>query len=187
MDSGVHWTSLSGSAGPADPGGHAENRSSSHRMTIDASTGRRVRADRGHGQKDQALVTKDHRPTGHTLATVTRTPFRTCSSIRDGDGMTRAITDHKHMLLTTFRRNGAGVPTPVWMAPVSDGRIGMWTGAGTGKYLRLRHDPHVTVQACTARGRIRSGAPLLEGTAQIVQSGPLFEESSVAFTPRTGG
>jgi hypothetical protein len=58
--------------------------------------------------------------------------------------MTLTITRGKHMLLTTFRRNGVGVSTPVWIVPVSDSRIGMWTAAGTGKYKRLRNNPQVT-------------------------------------------
>ena len=89
--------------------------------------------------------------------------------------MTHAITNGSHMLLTTFRRNGVGVPTPVWTVPVSDGRVGMWTAAGTGKDKRLHNCPRVTIQACNARGRPRD-APILPGTAQIVQSGPLFTE-----------
>jgi uncharacterized protein len=80
------------------------------------------------------------------------------------------------MLLTTFRKNGVGVATPVWTVPVSDGRVGMWTGAGTGKYKRLRSNPQVTIQACTARGKTNPGAEILEGSAEIVQSGALFDE-----------
>ncbi len=86
------------------------------------------------------------------------------------------ITGGKHMLLTTFRKNGTGVPTPVWTVPVSDGRVGMWTGAGTGKYKRLRNNPHVTIQACTARGKTRPNTVPLGGTAEIVEGGPLYDE-----------
>ncbi len=86
------------------------------------------------------------------------------------------ITQGKHMLLTTFRKNGAGVATPVWTVPVSDGRVGMWTGAGTGKYKRLRNNPHVTIQTCTARGQTKPGAEILDGTAEIVRSGARYDE-----------
>ena len=79
------------------------------------------------------------------------------------------ITSGKHMLLTTFRKSGAGVATPVWTVPVSDGRVGMWTGAGTGKYQRLRNNPHVTIQACTARGKTRPGASVLDGAGGPAQ------------------
>jgi uncharacterized protein len=90
--------------------------------------------------------------------------------------MTEELTREKHMLLTTFRANGTGVSTPVWTVAASDGRVGMWTAAGTGKEKRLRRDPHVTVQACTARGTAKPGAPVLAGTAEVIRSGPLFDE-----------
>lgn len=90
------------------------------------------------------------------------------------------------MLLTTFRRNGAGVSTPVWTVAVSDGRVGMWTAAGTGKEKRLRRDPHVTVQACTARGKVKRGAPTLTGTAEVVRSGPLFDEVHAKIRAKYG-
>src|ERR1039457_3792316 len=45
---------------------------------------------------------------------------------------TETITDGKHMLLTTYRKNGAAVSSPVWTVAVSDGRVGMWTGLRRG-------------------------------------------------------
>ena len=50
-------------------------------------------------------------------------------------------------------------------------------GAGTGKYKRLRNDPRVTIQACTARGKPRGNDPALAGTVEIIEVGPLFEEA----------
>jgi hypothetical protein len=38
-----------------------------------------------------------------------------------------------HMLLTTFRKAGRPVASPVWTIPLDGDRVGMWTGAGTGK------------------------------------------------------
>jgi len=100
--------------------------------------------------------------------------------------MTVAITSGTHMLLTTFRRSGIGVSTPVWTVPVSDGRVGMWTGAGTGKWKRMRLNPRVTIQACTARGKTRPVDPILEGTAEIVQSGRLFDEVQAKIRAKYG-
>jgi PPOX class probable F420-dependent enzyme len=100
--------------------------------------------------------------------------------------MTIDITREKHMLLTTFRRGGAGVATPVWIVSVSDGRVGMWTGAGTGKYKRLRNNPHVTIQACTARGKPKPGAVTLEGDAEIVQTGAFFDEVQASIHLKYG-
>ena len=86
------------------------------------------------------------------------------------------IGDEKYMAFTTFRRSGEAVSTPTWVVPVSDGRIGFWTAMGTGKTKRLRHDPRVTVQPCDVRGRPREGSPVVAGTAEMVQSGRLFDE-----------
>lgn len=86
------------------------------------------------------------------------------------------IAEEKTIALTTFRRNGEGVTTPVWINQVSDGRIGFWTAMGTGKTKRLRNDPRVTVQACSASGKPKAGAPVLTGVAELLQSGPLFDE-----------
>ncbi len=98
----------------------------------------------------------------------------------------RVITSGKHMLLNTFRKSGLPVSTPVWTVPVSDGRVGMWTAAGTGKYQRLRNNPHVTIQACTARGNTKPGTRILQGTAEIVQNGALFDEVQTKIHAKYG-
>jgi len=86
------------------------------------------------------------------------------------------ISDEKCISLTTFRRSGEGVPSPVWVEAVSDGRIGFWTSMGTGKTKRIKNDPHVTVQACDMRGRLKDGSSAVSGTAELIQGGPLFDE-----------
>ena len=96
------------------------------------------------------------------------------------------ITEGKHMLLTTFRRSGEGVSTPVWTVPVSVGRVGMWTAAGTGKYKRLRNNPHVSIQACTARGKTTPGDRIFQGTAEIIKGGTLFDEVQTKIRAKYG-
>lgn len=78
----------------------------------------------------------------------------------------REIGRAQFVLLTTFRRSGAGVPTPVWVT-VLDDRLAVVTPAGSGKVERLGHDPTVTVQACSPRGVPRPGAPVFRGTATV--------------------
>jgi hypothetical protein len=56
--------------------------------------------------------------------------------------------------LETFRRDGRGVRTPVWVAPL-DGRLVIVTAGASYKVRRLRADPRVRVAACDARGRLR--------------------------------
>ncbi|MET3426661.1 PPOX class probable F420-dependent enzyme [Actinoplanes tereljensis] len=90
------------------------------------------------------------------------------------------------MLLTTFRSSGEGVATPVWTVPADNGRVGMWTAAGTGKFKRMRRNPHVTIQACSPRGHTKRGAPVYHGLAEIVSAGPLFTDVQVKIRAKYG-
>ncbi len=87
-----------------------------------------------------------------------------------------ALSDEKYVAVTTFRRNGSGVPTTTWIVPLEDGRVGFWTSSASGKYKRLRNSPRVTVQPSDARGRVKAGSPLAAGTAQIAAAGAEFDE-----------
>ena len=87
-----------------------------------------------------------------------------------------AIADEQFISFTTYRRSGEAVSTPVWVVPVSDGRIGFWTAMGTGKTKRLTHTPRVLVQPSDRRGKVTAGTVAVEGTAEMVRSGVLFDE-----------
>ena len=64
----------------------------------------------------------------------------------------------KYLSLTSFRRDGTGVATPVWFVE-ADGRLLVETDASSYKVRRIRHDPRVTIAPCTATGRLR-GTPV---------------------------
>lgn len=87
-----------------------------------------------------------------------------------------SLAEEKCIALTTYRKNGEPVTTPVWVNPVSDGRIGFWTSMGSGKTLRMRNNATVTVQPCSYSGKVKAGSSPVAGTAEMVQSGPLFDE-----------
>ncbi|MFH9657257.1 PPOX class F420-dependent oxidoreductase [Streptomyces sp. NPDC017248] len=57
----------------------------------------------------------------------------------------------KYLLLTSYRRNGTPVATPVWVVRDGD-RLGVWTAAGSGKVKRVRRRPDVLVGPCDLRG-----------------------------------
>jgi len=84
-----------------------------------------------------------------------------------------ALSDERYMLLTTFRRDGTPVSTPVWVVPLDGGNVGFWTSSGSGKAKRLAHTDRVTVQPCDARGRVRSGTSALDATARVVSGADL--------------
>ena len=69
----------------------------------------------------------------------------------------RALADERTVVLTTFRRDGRGVPTA--MSIVLDGeRAFMRTWSTSGKMKRLRRDPSATVAPSTARGQVTGTA-----------------------------
>ncbi|HUA11929.1 MAG TPA: PPOX class F420-dependent oxidoreductase [Solirubrobacteraceae bacterium] len=86
-----------------------------------------------------------------------------------------ALADERYVLLTTFRRDGTPVATPVWVTPYGEGSIAFWTSSGSGKAKRLAHTSRVTVQPSDARGRVKSGSEPVEATARVV-TGPEYEE-----------
>nr|BFD81061.1 PPOX class F420-dependent oxidoreductase [Streptomyces sp. Xyl84] len=57
----------------------------------------------------------------------------------------------KYVLITSYRRNGTPVATPVWV--VRDGAaLGVWTAAGSWKVKRIRDRADVLVGPCDVRG-----------------------------------
>jgi PPOX class probable F420-dependent enzyme len=80
---------------------------------------------------------------------------------------------HKYLSLTTYRRDGRAVATPVWFV-VDEGTIYVSTGEATGKVRRLRRDARVTVGPSDGLGRPR-GAPF-EAVARFA---PVVDEPRV--------
>jgi len=74
------------------------------------------------------------------------------------------LGSEKYVLLTTFRRDGRAVATPLWVVPDSAG-LAFWTPKDTGKVKRIRNGARVTVAACDMRGN-QHGEPL-EAQARI--------------------
>ncbi|MGW4349485.1 PPOX class F420-dependent oxidoreductase [Streptomyces sp. NPDC004690] len=57
----------------------------------------------------------------------------------------------KYLLLTSYRKNGTPVSTPVWV--VRDGAaLGVWTVADSYKVRRIRNRADVLVGPCDVRG-----------------------------------
>jgi uncharacterized protein len=73
----------------------------------------------------------------------------------------------RYISLTTFRKDGTGVSTPVWYV-VDGGRLLVISEAAAGKVKRIRNNGRVVVAVCDIRGRIAPGAPTAEGTARLL-------------------
>ncbi|MEZ5244824.1 MAG: PPOX class F420-dependent oxidoreductase [Acidimicrobiales bacterium] len=78
------------------------------------------------------------------------------------------LAQERYLLVTTFRRDGAPVPTPVWAVPVEDAAFGFYTSSATGKAKRLAHTDRVVLQPCDMRGRTRKGTRPVDGVARLV-------------------
>lgn len=76
-----------------------------------------------------------------------------------------SLGKQKYLNLTTFRRTGAAVATPVWFVWLED-TVYIYTAATAGKVKRIRHHPQVQVAVCTMRGRVKG--PTITGVARIV-------------------
>ncbi|HET6178473.1 MAG TPA: PPOX class F420-dependent oxidoreductase [Candidatus Sulfotelmatobacter sp.] len=63
------------------------------------------------------------------------------------------IQGQKYISLTTFRKTGAGVATPVWFGE-EDGKLYVMTISKMGKVKRIRNNPQVQVAPCTMRGKV---------------------------------
>jgi uncharacterized protein len=79
-----------------------------------------------------------------------------------------AIQGQKYISLKTFRRNGIGVPTPVWFGE-DGGKLYVMTRSDMGKTKRIRNNPKVTVAPCTIRGKVIG--PEFPATARILPRG----------------
>ncbi|MFJ4855525.1 MULTISPECIES: PPOX class F420-dependent oxidoreductase [unclassified Streptomyces] len=75
----------------------------------------------------------------------------------------------EYVSLTTYRKDGTPVATPVWAAVAGDELL-IWTKADSWKVKRLRKNPRVLVTVCDVRGRIAEGAPSAEGTGRLVDA-----------------
>lgn len=73
----------------------------------------------------------------------------------------------EYVSLTTYRKDGTPVATPVWAA-ADGGVLYVWTRSDSWKVKRLRNDSRVLVTVCDVRGRIADGAPSAEGTARLL-------------------
>ncbi|MEO6126085.1 MAG: PPOX class F420-dependent oxidoreductase [Ilumatobacteraceae bacterium] len=97
-----------------------------------------------------------------------------------------SISDQKYVSVTTFRKSGAAVASPVWIAPLGDGTAGFTTGADSGKVKRLRNNSKVTLRACSMRGAIVEGSPIVEATAVVSTDAERYDSVYSAIRKKYG-
>jgi uncharacterized protein len=78
------------------------------------------------------------------------------------------LEKHKYINLTTFRKSGEAVTTPIWFA-LDGSKLYAWTSIESGKAKRIRNNKRVRVQPSTARGK--GLGDTLDGTAFFLSEG----------------
>jgi len=90
---------------------------------------------------------------------------------------------HRYISLSTFRRNGAEVSTPVWFAALG-AKLYVFTMGDSGKVKRLRHSPRARVAPSDARGRLQ--AAWRPATARLVTEPGVIEQAHAALRAKYG-
>jgi len=84
----------------------------------------------------------------------------------DEDPIT-SLAAHKFVLLSTFKKNGDAVATPMWVGRDGD-HLFVWTPADSWKVKRVRNNPRVRLVPCGRFGKPHKGAHSFEGTAEVI-------------------
>jgi hypothetical protein len=65
-----------------------------------------------------------------------------------------SLASAKYLSLTTYRKDGTEVATPVWLVRQGDD-LRVITQGDSGKVKRIRNNPSVLVGPCDSRGRLK--------------------------------
>ncbi len=86
----------------------------------------------------------------------------------------REIASSPFVSLGTYRKNGALVAVPVWIARDGDELV-VTSERSTGKVKRLRNDPRVTLRPCSRMGAVDPDAITVDARARVV--GPATDDA----------
>jgi PPOX class probable F420-dependent enzyme len=89
------------------------------------------------------------------------------------DTLWREIAASRFVSLGTYRRNGAQVAVPVWIARDGDELV-VTTERMTGKVKRLRNDARVTLRPCSRMGTVEPDAITVDAQGRI--AGPAIDD-----------
>ena len=87
--------------------------------------------------------------------------------MQSSDSAFAALGNEQFLSLTTFRKSGERVSTPMWVAREGDALI-MFTPQASGKVKRLRNSPRVELRPCDRFGRVKDGVEPVAGMAEVL-------------------
>jgi PPOX class probable F420-dependent enzyme len=94
------------------------------------------------------------------------------------------LGEGKYLLLTTFRKDGRAVATPVWVVRDGD-ELSAWSATDSGKVKRIRRDGRVLVGPCDIKGKptgesVEARASLLDQSGTDLVRGLIAKKYGVA-------
>jgi PPOX class probable F420-dependent enzyme len=92
------------------------------------------------------------------------------------------LADERFVSLTTYRRTGEAVSTPVWIAR-DGGDLLVTTPKESGKVKRLRNDSRVQLRPCSRTGAVKDDAVAVDAHAVIADD----DQSRALLTRVFGG
>lgn len=126
---------------------------------------------------------------GALVSAATALPQATLATVRDPAEQSTAIAalvpelaGHRYLSLTTFRKDGTPVATPVWFAAQGD-RLVVASQAGAWKARRLARTPRALGAGCDVRGEVRG--PQIELIGEVLPASE-HAEAEAALTARYG-
>jgi len=93
------------------------------------------------------------------------------------------LAAEQYVSLMTFRRNGLGVATPIWIAPI-DGKLYAVTDRRSAKMKRLRVTDRIRLAACDVLGNVRGESA--DGRSRTIED-PVVVKRAVAALSRKYG
>jgi PPOX class probable F420-dependent enzyme len=93
------------------------------------------------------------------------------------------LLKENYVSLTTFRKNGVAVATPVGFVE-SHGTIYVRTSAATGKVKRIRNSGRVMLAPCSAGGKVVGSQ--VEGKASLLSDQEEIARAVTAFASKYG-
>ena len=96
-----------------------------------------------------------------------------------------ALGDEQYLSLTTFRKSGERVSTPMWVVRDGDALI-MFTPEASGKVKRLRNSPRVGLRPCKRTGRVKDGVEPVGGVAEVLTDKDSLERATEMIRRKYG-
>jgi uncharacterized protein len=93
------------------------------------------------------------------------------------------LAAERYVSLVTFRRNGNGVPTPIWVAAYH-GKLYAVTNGTSVKMKRLKANDRIRLAACDARGKVRG--EWAEGHGRRIDEAALMQRAQQALESKYG-